>query len=138
MTPSIGISQLLRWVLGRASRRKLPLGAVLFTSLLKIGLDVLKPWPTLILVDYALNVKPMPAFLRELSGWLPGANTAPGLITWCIAATVVLFMLSWAAGLATAYANITLGQRMTYDLAGDLFAKLQQLSLHYQDRKSVV
>ena len=45
--------------------------------------------------------------------------------------------MSWLAGLAATYSNISLGQRMTYDLAGDLFNRLQQLSLHFHARKSV-
>jgi ATP-binding cassette subfamily B protein/subfamily B ATP-binding cassette protein MsbA len=129
--------QLGGWVLRRAARRKLPLGGVMLTLLAKVAFDALKPWPTLILVDYALLKKPMPEALLEWARHLPGAMTSSGLIAWSIASTVLLFLLGWAAGLANAYAGITLGQRMTYDLAGDLFGKLQQLSLHYHRRRSV-
>jgi len=59
------------------------------------------------------------------------------VIGWSVAATVVIFLLGWAVGLANAYANISLGQRMVYDLAADLFAKLQQLSLRFHASKSV-
>jgi ATP-binding cassette subfamily B protein/subfamily B ATP-binding cassette protein MsbA len=68
---------------------------------------------------------------------LPGGAGQTSLIGWSVAATVVIFLLSWAVGLLTAYANISLGQRMVYDLAGDLFAKLQQLSLRFHSSKSV-
>ncbi|HEY2951650.1 MAG TPA: ABC transporter ATP-binding protein, partial [Verrucomicrobiae bacterium] len=51
--------------------------------------------------------------------------------------TVLIFLLSWATGLANAYASISLGQRMVYDLAADLFAKLQQLSLRFHASQSV-
>src|SRR5439155_4509199 len=34
-------------------------------------------------------------------------------------------------------ANISLGQRMVYDLAADLFAHLQRLSLRFHSRKTV-
>jgi len=37
----------------------------------------------------------------------------------------------------TAYANISLSQRMTYDLAADLFSKFQQLSLRFHASQSV-
>ena len=50
---------------------------------------------------------------------------------------MLVFLLSWALGLANEYAGISLGQRMTYDLAGDLFARLQQLSLRFHTSKSV-
>jgi ATP-binding cassette subfamily B protein/subfamily B ATP-binding cassette protein MsbA len=54
-----------------------------------------------------------------------------------VGGTVLIFLLSWVTGLAANYSNISLGQRITYDLASDLFNKLQQLSLHFHARKSV-
>jgi len=135
--PSPTLPQLCRWVLGYATRRTLPLATVVATLLVKIGLDVLKPWPMLVLVDYALGGKTMPAWLVDFTQSLPGGGSTQGLIGWSILATVVIFLLSWVAGLANAYTNITLGQRMTYDLAGDLFAKLQQLSLHFHQRRAI-
>src|SRR2546428_4388908 len=68
---------------------------------------------------------------------LPGARTPTILIRWRVTATILIFLLSWVIGLAHAYANISLGQRMVYDLAADLFARLQQLSLHFHARHSV-
>src|SRR6266481_2360173 len=68
---------------------------------------------------------------------LPGPHNSAWLIGWSVVATVLLFLLSWAVGLINAYGNISLGQRMTYDLASDLFARLQQLSLRFHTSKSV-
>lgn len=133
----LSIAQLCRWVGSYAFRRKLPLAAVVTTMLLKIGLDVLKPWPMLFLVDYVLGTKVMPEWLSKLVIALPGDATPSNLIGWTVGATVILFLCSWALGLANAYANIALGQRMIYDLAADLFAKLQQLSLRFHNNKSV-
>lgn len=135
--PSPTLLQLCRWVLSYAARRTLPLATVAVTLLVKIGLDVMKPWPMLVLVDYALGGKTMPAWLTHFTQSLPGGGSTQGLIGWSILATVVIFLLGWTAGLANAYANITLGQRMTYDLAGDLFGKLQQLSLHFHQRRAI-
>jgi len=98
---------------------------------------VLKPWPMVFLIDFVLKGQAMPSWLQSLTQWLPGAPTQAGLIAWSIGATVLLFLLSWGIGLANAYAGISLGQRMVYDLAGDLFGKLQQLSLHFHRRHSV-
>ena len=50
---------------------------------------------------------------------------------------MALFLLGWALGVATAYANIGFGQRMVYDLAADLFGHLQRLSLRFHSRQSV-
>ena len=129
--------ELCRWVFRYALRRRMALSAVISTMLLKIGLDVLKPWPMLFLVDYVFQKKPMPPRLAALVGSLPGGESASNLVAWTVAATVLIFVLGWVLGLANSYANIALGQRMTYDVAGDLFAKLQQLSLRFHNSKSV-
>ena len=135
--PQIGLFRLCRWVSGYALRRWLPLLAVTLTMLVRIGLDVLKPWPLLFLVDYVLRGKVMPQAVTRLVALLPGPATSDALIGWCVAATVLLFLLSWALGLGNAYANISLGQRMVYDLAADLFSRLQQLSLRFHTSRSV-
>lgn len=136
-TPHATLPQLCRWVAGGARRRRGPLLAVVTTLLLKVGLDVLKPWPMLFLVDYVLQTKVMPAWARTLVAVLPGAPSQANLIGWCVGATVLIFLASWALGLAHAYAGVSLGQRMVYDLAADLFARLQQLSLRFHAKKSV-
>src|SRR5262249_51067348 len=60
-----------------------------------------------------------------------------GLLAWCVAGTVLLFLLSWALGLAATLANIQFAQRMVYDLGADLFAHLQRLSLRRHARQPV-
>src|SRR5687768_5485872 len=114
------IAELCRWVAKYAFRRRLPFASVIGTMLLKIGLDVLKPWPMLFLVDYVLGTKVMPQWLSQFVTALPGESTPTNMIGWTVASTVFLFLCSWALGLANAYANIALGQRMIYDLAADL------------------
>ena len=131
------MTQICRWVLGYAVLRWVPLLALVVTLLLKVGLDVLKPWPMLFLVDHVLQRKVMPSWLGTLVAWLPGSHAAADLAGWSVAATVVIFLLSWALGLAGEYAGISLGQRMVYDLAADLFAHLQQLSLRFHASQSV-
>ncbi|MBN2506431.1 MAG: ABC transporter ATP-binding protein [Verrucomicrobia bacterium] len=134
--PLPGLFRLSGWVAGYALRRWLPLLAVILSLLVRVGMDVLKPWPMLVLVDYVLRGAPMPAWLARLVGLLPGTATPEALTGWCVVSTVVLFLMSWAVGLANAYANISLGQRMTYDLAAQLFSRLQQLSLRFHTRRA--
>ena len=136
-SPNASLPRLCRWVFGYAVRRRGPLVVVTVTLLLKVGLDVLKPWPMLFLVDFVLQAKPMPAWVRDWIGLLPGASTQASLIGWSVAATVLIFLLSWGLGLAGAYSSISLGQRMVYDLAADLFARLQRMSLRFHARRSV-
>src|SRR6266536_2642286 len=129
--------QLCRWLTRYAWRQWLELLVVVTTMLCKIGLDVLKPWPMVFLVDYVLQGKITSPIFPRLVDLLPGTHTPVNLVAWAVGATVLIFLLSWSVGLANAYANITLGQRMVYDLAADLFVKLQQLSLHFHLRQSV-
>ncbi len=132
-----GIISVCFWALRYSLRRWMLLVAVLATMLLNVGLNVLKPWPMVCLVDYVLQTKLMPPWLSRLVDWLPGAPTTTNLVSWSVAATVLIFFLSWALELASAYASISLGQRMVYDLASDLFTKLQQLSLRFHASRSV-
>jgi len=129
--------RLCLWAFRYALGRRAALGAVVASLLLKVGLDVLKPWPTVFLIDYVLRDRPRPEVVTWLIQMLPGSGSPLNLVGWSVAATLLLFLLSWVVGLAATYGNINLGQRITYDLAGDLFAKLQQLSLHFHARKSV-
>lgn len=125
------------WALSYALQRWLAFLAVVGSLLLKVALDVLKPWPMVFLIDYVLRGEIMPPLLARAVAALPGAGTPAQLVGWSVAGTVIIFLLGWLAGLAATYSNISLGQRMTYDLAGDLFARLQQLSLHFHARRSV-
>ena len=136
-TTELNTFQLCRWLTRYAWRRWLELLVVGATMLFKIGLDVLKPWPMIFLVDYVLQGKATSPIFPRLADLLPGTHTPENLVAWAVGASVLIFLLSWSVGLANAYANITLGQRMVYDLAADLFAKLQQLSLHFHLRQSV-
>jgi ATP-binding cassette, subfamily B, bacterial len=134
---NIPLTMLCLWALRYAVRRTGPLAVSLSTMLMKAGLDVLKPWPMVFLIDYVLRQKSMPEWIARIVQTLPGDHSAPQLVGWAVLTTVILFLLGWAVNVATAYANISLGQRMTYDLAADLFTKLQQLSLRFHASKSV-
>src|SRR5882672_2516166 len=128
---------LCAWVLPYAFRRWKQLLVLLITMFLRIALDVLKPWPLAFLVDYVLKSTPMPPPLAHFVALLPGPATPNHLIGWCVGAMVLIFLFSWALGLLTNYTNISLGQRMVYDLAADLFAQLQKLSLRFHTSRSV-
>src|SRR5438128_443084 len=109
-----GTVRLCLWSLGYARRRWPAFVGVLAALLLKVGLDVLKPWPMKLLIDYVLKDLPMPPAIARGMELLPGAGTREGLLTWCVAGTVLTFLLGWAFGLAGSLANIGFGQRMVY------------------------
>src|SRR5262249_23670103 len=116
------------WAVRHALRRRLALLAVSARMLIKGGLEILKPFRMLVLVDYVLMAKPMSPALAAAVDRLPGTATPHGLLTWCVIATVILFLLTWVASLASNLASMHFGQRLVYDLAAELFGHLQRLS----------
>lgn len=132
--PTLG--RLSFWVAGYAVRQGRWLAMTIVSMLGNVLFNVLKPWPVFFLVDYVLGQKVMPETLRRVIAWLPGPHTPDALMVWSIGATVLLFILSWASNLLHGVAGINLGQRMVYDLASDLFGRLQQLSLRFHASRS--
>jgi ATP-binding cassette subfamily B protein/subfamily B ATP-binding cassette protein MsbA len=133
---SLGVLRLSRWLIRYALRRRGGMSAVLGLMLLKSGFDVLRPWPMKILVDNVLDHKPLSPSLSHLMEALPGGATPAALLGWCVVATVLFFLGGWAIGLAGSFANINFGQRMVFDLAADLLAHLQRLSMHFHTRST--
>jgi ATP-binding cassette, subfamily B, bacterial len=125
--------RLLRYV--RPYTRELHLIAL--TLVLSIGVDVLQPWPTKILVDEVLGQQPTPAWLNRWLVLLPGPEGASGLLFWVCVSTVLIYILHTVVTMANTYATVGLGQRMTYNLSADLFLHLQRLSLLFHSRRPV-
>ena len=98
------------------------------------GVELLKPWPLQIVVDYVLGGKSPPAggpFATLLA--LP-----QGLLL--LAACLGIVAVHLGAGALTLWHNYTtirVGQSMVNDLRGDLSAHLQHLSLAYHGRQRV-
>jgi ATP-binding cassette subfamily B protein len=105
---------------------------LLATMLVDIGLDLLRPWPLKLIIDNVLGDEPTPAVLTSL---LPGTGDARGLAAWAAGGTVLIFLLGTASSAFYNYLSLRLGQRMTFALAGDLFAHLQRMSLRFHGRR---
>jgi ATP-binding cassette subfamily B protein/subfamily B ATP-binding cassette protein MsbA len=131
------MSHTCRWALGYAWRRKASLAVVAATLVAKIALDVLKPWPLKVLVDHVLQARPMSPEIGEIVTLLPGTGKADGLLAWCVAATLVLFLATWVLGLVLTLANLRFGQRMVHDLRADLFSHLLRLPLRFHGLRPV-
>jgi ATP-binding cassette, subfamily B, bacterial len=139
MTPTThpGILRLCQRLGHYARRRWAAMGAVLGTQLVGAGLNALKPWPMKVLVDNVLGHKPLTGQLRHIVDALPGAHTPQNLLGWTVGATVVLFVLGWTLSVITTYASIGFGAQMQFDLAADLFAHLQRLSLRFHTHHGI-
>jgi ATP-binding cassette, subfamily B, bacterial len=97
--------------------------------------EVLAPFPLKILVDNVLGDKPAPGVLRDALAVFPGPNGRQGLLILVCAATVIVFVVAALAEMVSTVASTRLGQRMTFDLAADLFMHLQRLSLLFHTRR---
>ena len=110
------------------------IGLLLLLSLLGVGLNLLKPWPLKLVVDYVLPGKPLPPSLQAMMH-LPGAESREGLLAWLTASTVLAFLLGWATSVVERYVQIDTGGRLTYGLAAQAFSHLQRLSLTFHSRQ---
>jgi len=114
-------------------------GWALAQVFLVAGVELLKPWPLQIVIDYVLGGKAPPAGPNNGGGLLGQLLSLPAsllLLLACIALVIVHFSAS-ALTLWHNYTTIRVGQSMVNDLRGDLYAHLQLLSLAYHGRQRV-
>src|ERR1700758_2134247 len=97
---------LIRRLLPYAWRRRGALALVAAGMVLDIGFALLQPWPLKVLVDNVLRGRPLHGFLLNVFDALPGTHTRDALLTWTIATMVLIFILTWAAGLMASWAAI--------------------------------
>lgn len=134
---ALTLKRLAAWALGYAGRNWAPLALVIGTSLFNMTMDLVKPWPMVLLVDNALQGKPLPPLLSGIISHIIGDTTQRHLLELSVVATFLVFVLDWLGGAAASYSAVNLRASLTMSLAYDLFAKLQQLSLGFHSRKSV-
>src|SRR5579884_221389 len=104
------------------------------TMLVDIALDLGRPWPLKLVIDNVLGHRRTPSPLATV---LPGSSSPPGLLLWAAVGTVLIFLLGTASSTFYNYFSLRIGQRMVFDLATDLFAHLQRLSLIFHARRSL-
>ena len=113
------------------------LSVILLTILVTIGLSVLQPWPTKILIDHVLGQRPLPPQLVNALSMLPSLQGTHGLLLLVCVSTVLIFLAISLVGMLSGTVSIRFSQRMTFDLGADLFLHLQRLSLLFHSRRSV-
>jgi ABC-type multidrug transport system fused ATPase/permease subunit len=101
------------------------------------AVELARPWPIKVVIDYALADRPLPEPFSSVVGALPGAGSAAGLLAWCVAAAVLTVvsgaLLSWWVLRVV----VQVAQRLVYDLSCEVYEKLQRLSLAYHARHQV-
>ena len=119
------------------ARRKAGLALAFALALVGVLVELARPWPVKIVVDYALVNRPLPPALAAVTSLLPGADSAIGLLIWCVVGGVVSVaagaLLTWWVLLLV----VRISQRLVYDLSRDVYEKLQRLSLSFYTKHQV-
>jgi len=130
MTRHRGGRDSIRVTLKYAWPHRSRIGGVLGLMLAGIALDALKPWPMKLIVDNVITRRSLPSewsWVRRL----PGAGGVHGLAAWLALATVLLAVLTAATQVVVRYVQTSVGTRISYDIARDVFDHVQRLSLRY-------
>src|SRR3989442_16034213 len=86
----------------------------------------LQPWPMALLADQVLGHKPLPPVLQAAFNAL-GLEPIPArLLALATVGGLVLFALNSALEIGLTWGWTLAGRRMVYDLAADLYARLQR------------
>ena len=109
------------------------MAAVVGIDLFEIALELARPWPLALLIDYVIDDHRIP----HLVALAPGAGTRHGLLVWVVLSEVVIFLAGTLSGVASTFIYLKLGQEMTWSLATDLFRHLQRLSLLFHTKRQV-
>ncbi len=125
-------------ILSYALRRWPVLLLILGLNLGLAAVTALQPWPLKILVDYALgHTEAVPAWLSSGLHSLSLDFTPATLVITAGVASLGIFGLNCALDFGSAWIWLATGQRMVYQLAADLFHRLQRRSLSLHSRSPV-
>jgi ATP-binding cassette subfamily B protein/subfamily B ATP-binding cassette protein MsbA len=106
-------------------------------SCVSAGVAALSPWPLKLLVESALGAEAPPARVKTTRGWVGASTTPASLVVFAAVASLCVFVLTTVVDTGLSFGWTAAGQRMVYDLAGDLFARLQRLSLLFHGKTPV-
>jgi ATP-binding cassette subfamily B protein/subfamily B ATP-binding cassette protein MsbA len=111
--------------------------AIFVLTIASSAAAALQPWPMKLLVDYGLGHADTPDSIAATLELLGVTASPMAMVILAALATLVLFVVTSALGVGLSVSWSMAGQRMAYSLAGDLFARLQRLSLLFHRRRSV-
>ncbi|MBI2842829.1 MAG: ABC transporter ATP-binding protein [Armatimonadetes bacterium] len=122
---------LIRYALPHWKTIALALAVVLITS----ATDLLRPWPSKVLVDNVLGPHPLPGMFKPIARLWENPQIAA---LWIVSGFYLLtYLFAGITGLVSTYTSIRLGQRMVHDLRSDLFDHLTKLGLRFHDSRNV-
>lgn len=125
------------WVARCAAGRSTAAGIMLVLMILRIGVELLTPWPMKFIVDQVLLGRPIPVWLAQVAEIGPGQLNASNLLMACVAAMILIFVLSRVLQTLAVMQCISFGRRLSFDVAERLFHHLQRLSCRFHNRTPV-
>ncbi|MGH7176445.1 MAG: ABC transporter transmembrane domain-containing protein, partial [Tepidisphaeraceae bacterium] len=100
-------------------------------------LSILTPWPMQVLADHVLGDIPAPPVLAKLSDHFLGASGRAAMLWIVIASGFALACALLVIDAMLTSAWVRAGQRTVYDLAEELFARIQRRSTLFHSRSTV-
>ena len=106
------------------------------TGLVGAGIlfELLKPWPLKLIIDNVIKGQPLSGTAAGIANSI-NATSPSAMLAWLAGVTIIIFAVGWLLSIAQAYLQTRVGTAMVYDLAGDLFRRLQRLSLPFHSRR---
>jgi ATP-binding cassette subfamily B protein/subfamily B ATP-binding cassette protein MsbA len=129
--------QKYRQLIQYARRQRGVFVLIFVLTLAASALVALQPWPMKLLVDHLLGKQPLPGALQSTFGLLGIPSTPTALLLVITLGILGLFGLNTVLEITLAYFWTAAGRRMVYDLAEDLFARLQRRSVLFHSRSTV-
>src|ERR1041384_6766921 len=126
-----------RTLLHYAKRQHLHLALIVVLPIAASALAALQPVPMKLLADQVLGKEPLPAVLKSVCASLNLNPTKSVLLLIVVFGGLALFLLNSVLEVLLTQSWTVAGRRMVYDLAQDLFARLQRRSLIFHSRNSV-
>ncbi|MEX1016122.1 MAG: ABC transporter ATP-binding protein [Phycisphaeraceae bacterium] len=118
---------------GYVRRRWKALVLIVVLTLLSAGAAALQPWPLKVMVDFALDDEVATGWLAT---WIDAAAPAT-IITWAAGMALIVYVLGVVLQISISWCWGVAGERMVYDLAADMFDRMQRLSLRFHARSHV-
>jgi subfamily B ATP-binding cassette protein MsbA len=95
--------------------------------------DLLEPWPLKIVLDYLLQSKRPPGWMRAMVGWIGQDKLA--IINFAVLAVAVIAVVGALSSYLEKYVTTSVGQWVMHDLRRTLYHHIHRLSLAEHDEK---
>jgi len=118
-------------LLSYARRHRPALVLIFLLTITSSALAALQPWPLKLLIDHALESHALPAWLNRFFQMVSLEPTSGVMLATAVLGGLLLFALTAALDAALAWIWTIIGRKIVYDVAEDLFARLQGRSLTF-------